>query len=222
MRASNPSVLTLDGTNTYVVGRWVVDPGPADADHLEAVRRAARHGIEGGADPLPRRSRRGRRPAGYVPVTLPSGGEGGAVPGAGYARALGRQCVPDQRPALLHRGHGARQRQRLHRARRRVAVRAPRLPAPAARARSRGPLSWPRPVRLGTDSKLGEYLTHRLERERRLVEALGGGARTHEQLLDAAWPEVPDELRPAAALTLAAHLEKLAEEGRLPADVSER
>jgi glyoxylase-like metal-dependent hydrolase (beta-lactamase superfamily II) len=71
-------------------------------------------------------------------------------------------------------------------------------------------------------SKLGEYLTHRLERERRLIEALEGGARTHEELLDAAWPEVSDELRPAAALTLAAHLQKLAEEGRLPSDVSER
>ena len=30
VRAPNPSALTLDGTNTYVVGRWVVDPGPAD------------------------------------------------------------------------------------------------------------------------------------------------------------------------------------------------
>ena len=39
VRASNPSPLTLDGTNTYVVdGRWVVDPGPADASHLSAVR----------------------------------------------------------------------------------------------------------------------------------------------------------------------------------------
>ena len=47
VRAPNPSPLTLDGTNTYVVGPWVVDPGPADPGHLEAVRRAAAHGIEG-------------------------------------------------------------------------------------------------------------------------------------------------------------------------------
>jgi glyoxylase-like metal-dependent hydrolase (beta-lactamase superfamily II) len=47
VRAPNPSALTLDGTNTYVVGPWVVDPGPLDEGHLEAVRRAASLGIEG-------------------------------------------------------------------------------------------------------------------------------------------------------------------------------
>lgn len=39
--APNPSPMTLDGTNTYVVGgpggAAIVDPGPADADHLQAV-----------------------------------------------------------------------------------------------------------------------------------------------------------------------------------------
>ena len=29
VRADNPSALTLEGTNTYVAGRWIVDPGPA-------------------------------------------------------------------------------------------------------------------------------------------------------------------------------------------------
>jgi hypothetical protein len=33
------------------------------------------------------------------------------------------------------------------------------------------------------------------------------------------WSDAPPELRPAAALTLAAHLEKLVAEGRLPSDV---
>src|SRR5215210_2269485 len=47
VRAPNPSPLTLDGTNTYVVGSWVVDPGPADVSHLDAVRRAVDGGIEG-------------------------------------------------------------------------------------------------------------------------------------------------------------------------------
>ena len=41
VRADNPSPLTLDGTNTYVVGGWVVDPGPLLDDHLDAVRAAA-------------------------------------------------------------------------------------------------------------------------------------------------------------------------------------
>jgi glyoxylase-like metal-dependent hydrolase (beta-lactamase superfamily II) len=40
--APNPSPMTLDGTRTYIVGRQrpaVIDPGPADAGHLDAVVR---------------------------------------------------------------------------------------------------------------------------------------------------------------------------------------
>ena len=47
VRANNPSPMTLDGTNTYVVGRWVVDPGPADPEHLAAVRGATGGDLEG-------------------------------------------------------------------------------------------------------------------------------------------------------------------------------
>ena len=63
-------------------------------------------------------------------------------------------------------------------------------------------------------AKLDEYIAHRLDRERRLLEALDAGLRTEDELLDAAWPEVPAALRPAAALTLEAHMEKLALRGR--------
>jgi hypothetical protein len=45
------------------------------------------------------------------------------------------------------------------------------------------------------------------------------GARTVDDLLDATWTEVPEILRPAATVTLAAHLDKLADEGRLPEGV---
>ncbi len=68
-------------------------------------------------------------------------------------------------------------------------------------------------------AKIDEYLDHRLDRERRLLEALDAGARSEDELLDAAWPDAPAHLRPAAALTLRAHMEKLAEEGRLPPDL---
>src|SRR5919201_362394 len=81
VRANNPSPLTLDGTNTYLVERWVVDPGPADPAHLGAVLRAAgNRGIEGivlthrhhdhdeGAPGLAER-------AGGVPVIQPADGE---------------------------------------------------------------------------------------------------------------------------------------------------
>ena len=68
-------------------------------------------------------------------------------------------------------------------------------------------------------AKLDEYVAHRLDRERRLVAALDAGKRTVDELLDAAWSDAPAILRPAAAVTLAAHLDKLEEEGRLPTGV---
>jgi glyoxylase-like metal-dependent hydrolase (beta-lactamase superfamily II) len=73
-----------------------------------------------------------------------------------------------------------------------------------------GPVVW-EPA-----AKLREYLEHRLDRERRLVAALGGGLRTTAALLDDVWDDAPPALRPAAALTLESHLEKLEQEGRLP------
>ncbi len=66
------------------------------------------------------------------------------------------------------------------------------------------------------EAKLDEYVAHRLDRERRLVAGLAAGARSVDEMLDAAWDDVPAHLRPAAAVTLAAHLDKLAAEGRLP------
>jgi glyoxylase-like metal-dependent hydrolase (beta-lactamase superfamily II) len=44
--------------------------------------------------------------------------------------------------------------------------------------------------------KLREYLVHRRAREAALVAALDAGARTTDALLDAAWADVPDPLRP--------------------------
>jgi glyoxylase-like metal-dependent hydrolase (beta-lactamase superfamily II) len=68
-------------------------------------------------------------------------------------------------------------------------------------------------------AKLDQYLAHRREREERLVAALGAGKRGVDELLDEVWDDAPAELRLAAAVTLAAHLDKLEEEGRLPKGV---
>ncbi len=64
---------------------------------------------------------------------------------------------------------------------------------------------------------LDRYIAHRLERERQVLEALREGLRDREELLDRVWPGVPAQLRAGAAATLAATLDKLAAEGRLPA-----
>ena len=68
-------------------------------------------------------------------------------------------------------------------------------------------------------AKLDEYLAHRLDRERRLLDALARGLRSEGELLDDVWDDAPTALRFAAGVTLRAHLEKLSDEGRLPAGV---
>jgi glyoxylase-like metal-dependent hydrolase (beta-lactamase superfamily II) len=65
-------------------------------------------------------------------------------------------------------------------------------------------------------AKLDEYMAHRAERERKLLEALAQGMLEEDELLDAVWSDAPPALRPAAAVTLGAHREKLEAEGRWP------
>lgn len=65
-------------------------------------------------------------------------------------------------------------------------------------------------------SKIDQYRAHRTEREHKLLAALDAGERDRERLLDLAWDDVPELMRPAAAVALEAHLEKLADERRLP------
>jgi glyoxylase-like metal-dependent hydrolase (beta-lactamase superfamily II) len=217
VRAPNPSALTLDGTNTYVVGAWVVDPGPAVADHLEAVRAAAADGIEGavlthghsdhaeGADRL------------GAPVHKPGEGETAgpfraiATPGHSadsVCLLAGGTCftgdtVLGSGSVFIAPGEGSLSAylESLRRLRS--------LPLEVL-CPGHGGYVW------DPAAKLDEYIAHRLDRERRLVEALSSGLRTRDELLDAAWSDAPAELRDFAGLSLGAHLEKLAEEGRLP------
>lgn len=219
VRAENPSPLTLEGTNTYVVGAWVVDPGPALEPHLEAVRRAADGDIEGVVLTHSHADHAEAADAFGAPVVLPSDGEEvgpfAAVATPGHSAdsvclLMGPICftgdtVLGAGSVFIAPGEGSlsaylaslRRLRELH-----LELLCP----------GHGPYV--------TDpaAKLDEYIAHRLERERRLLEALDAGLRSRDDLLDAAWSDVPQHLRAAAALTLAAHVEKLAEEGRMPAD----
>lgn len=237
LRAGNPGPLTLSGTNTWVLGRdpcWVIDPGPSLPEHLEEVadevrRRGGAGGIalthdhadhaEGVGALRERLSGPPVAAARNAEIELADGDFFGPlatvlVPGHApdhVAFVAGAVCFSGD--AVL--GEGS------------VFV----APDPGALA---GYLDALRrlqelplelicpghgPPVIDPSSKLAGYLAHRLEREEGLLRALGSGLRTTDELLDAAWGDVPPALRPVAAVTLAAHLGKLEEEGRLPADV---
>jgi glyoxylase-like metal-dependent hydrolase (beta-lactamase superfamily II) len=218
VRAGNPSALTLDGTNTYVVGAWLVDPGPGDSDHVAAVRAAAVEGVEaivlthGHADHAEGAERYG------APVFRPGEGERAgpfeaiATPGHsadsvcliwGEGVCFTGDTVLGTGSVFIAPGEGSlseylRSLERLRA-----------LPLEVL-CPGHGPYVW------DPAAKLDEYISHRLEREQRLIEALDAGLRTRDELLDSAWSDAPAELRYFAGLSLASHLEKLADEGRLP------
>jgi glyoxylase-like metal-dependent hydrolase (beta-lactamase superfamily II) len=238
LRADNPGPFTLSGTNTWIVGSdpaWLVDPGPDIADHATAViaeleRRGGLGGIalthdhadhSGALAALRRRFPHAPVAAarGDVDRLLRDGSKFGpleVVSTPGHApdhvafivgsAALTGDAVLGQGSVFIAPDPGALTRylEALRELRRRhLSVLLP----------GHGP-----PVS-DPAAKLDEYVAHRLERERRLKQGLDAGARTVREMLDSAWDDVPERLRPAAAVTLAAHLDKLQAEGRLPPDV---
>lgn len=273
--APNPGPMTHEGTNTYLYGSGpcaVIDPGPDDAGHLEAVRAAAaeRGGIgvillthshgdhvdgaerlaamagqggdpgdsfdaeplgapEGSRDPIegigmargPGRWMGSGGEGGHPPITLPADGEehGGlrAIATPGHAAdhvcflAPGGVCFsgdlvlgegstfvpPDGGSLAAYMG-----------SLRRLQAEPLELICPG-----HGP--WV------TDpaAKLAEYVEHREMRERRLLAALERGERSRAALLAEVWDDVPDEIRPVAAIVMEAHIQKLEAEGRLAANL---
>jgi len=237
--ADNPSPYTLRGTNTWLVGRdpcWVVDPGPAVASHRARILADARDrgGIGGialthdhadhadgiaalkaaaGTDPPVGAKRHAAdvrlddgdafgpltvvATPGHAPDHIAFVAHGACFTGDAVLGAGSVFVAPD--PGSLRGYLAALERLRAMD----LAILCP----------GHGPLV------LDADAKLGEYIAHRLDRERRLVHALDGGLRTTDELLDRVWSDAPSALRGAATVTLAAHLDKLDEEGRLPDNV---
>ena len=223
--APNPSPLTLTGTNTWVVGRepaWVVDPGPAIDSHVAAV--AAEVDARGGAGgialthshadhseaigallerigdvPVGRHGSVGDTFGPFDVDFIPGHADDHLVFVAGSAAFTG--------DAVLGEGSvfvSGRLREYLDGLRR---LRA--LPLEVICPGHGDPVSDPA-------AKLDEYLAHRADRERRLLAALEAGARTDDELLDAAWADAPANVRQFAAISMRAHLEKLREEGLVP------
>ena len=237
VRADNPGPFTLTGTNTYVVGRdpcWCVDPGPQLDAHVAAVAAeiASRGGAEGivlthdhsdhsgavaalsaavGAPPVyaarfPGEAVSGGDSAGPFAIVATPGHAPDHVSYIADAVAFTGDAVLGEGSVFVAPDPGALRGylEGLNR------LRALDL---AQIAPGHGPLVDDPPA------KIDAYIAHRLERERLLVAALGSGLRTVDELLDSVWSDAPAVLRPAAAVTLAAHLDKLEEEGRLPGGV---
>lgn len=237
LRAENPGPLTLSGTNTWLVGEsptWVVDPGPLIDDHVqellaEVERRGGLGGVALTHDHIDHRectqALLERFPApfaagrGEADVRLTDGVSFGPLeavftPGHApdhFALISGKACFTGD--VVLGEGSvfiapepgalGAYLDALARLGERELDVLCP----------GHGPAIWT------PKQRLDEYIEHRLERERRLLAALAQGRRTVDELLDTAWEDVPPQLRLAATVTLMAHLDKLEEEGRLPADV---
>jgi len=236
VHADNPGPFTLTGTNTWIVGRdpcWIVDPGPDLDEHVEHV--LAEAGRRGGAAGIALTHDHGdhagaaaavRAGAGGVPVgaarwkgadvVLADGDAFGplavvSTPGHAtdhLAFVAGRVCftgdavlaqssvfvAPD--PGALRGYLAALQRLRAMQLALLCTGHGPPVEDPAA--------------------LLDRYLSHRADRELRLLAALDEGLRSADELLDRVWDDAPASLRLAATATLMAHLDKLDEEGRLP------
>lgn len=245
----NPGVMTLAGTNTYLVGSepaWVIDPGPADAGHIGRIRETAEQlggiggvllthdhldhsdgvellGVEpawGGAtgsdeaasllaadveapvDPVPPRDPPPTAAVGpFTVVPTPGHAADHVVFVHGDVCFCGDLVLGEGSSIVPPAAGGGSMADYM--------ASLDRLEAIGSGLLCPGHGDWITDPR----GKIGSYRAHRAERERRLRTELAAGERSRGRLLDAVWDDVPPPMRPAAALAMRAHLEKLAAEG---------
>lgn len=246
--APNAGPLTLDGSRTYVVGGdpcVVIDPGPALADHLDAVEVAVgsatvaaiavTHWHPDHAAGVPELALRLGAPvaatrasaqlAGLDPPTIELtpgvelGFDGGGlvtVPAPGHCPD--HVCFHWPERAALFTGDVI-----LGEGTSMIAPPEGDMAAYLAtlsrlrdlRARVIYPGHGP-PVE-DAAAKIDEYLAHRLEREAQVIEALQAGAATPAEIRARVYPDLDPRLQRAAEGSVVAHLAKLAREGRVEA-----
>ncbi len=245
LTAPNPSLMTGGGTNTYLVGTGdlaVIDPGPDDEGHIEAILAEA---AAMGGQPvviLVTHSHLDHLPGAF------SLSRRAGVPIAAFAPILGVDIALRHDQRLTVGGHP---------------IRALHTPGHAAdhlcflleddatlfsgdlivgegtvvigrdveldqyldSLRSLLPLDLRRilpghgPPIEEPRRKIEEYIAHRLDRERQILAAIEGGAATPAEIVEEVYAEVDPRLYPVAARTVEAHLRKLEREGRVGANL---
>lgn len=235
IRAANPGPLTLSGTNTWIYGRdpaWLIDPGPALPAHLDAISEELdergglgavllTHDHADHAEAVPEIATR----FAPVPVAAARGAVTALLADGHRIGPFEVIATPGHAPDhLVYVAAGVAFTGDAVLGEGSVFVMAQLGAYLAGLERLRAlelELLAPGhgPVVGDPGAKLTQYIEHRYSREAALLGALAEGARTIDELLDAAWPDAPSQLRGAAAITLEAHLEKLAGEGRLPPGV---
>lgn len=243
--APNPSPMTLEGTNTYLVGDptsgevVVVDPGPALADHRRAVDSAV-----GALDAA-------------VAAVVVTHHHADHAEAAGWAQeweaplhAFDERLVPDAQPlsddATMHvagvtleavhtPGHASDH----------LCLRVDQtgviLTGDHILGRGTTVVAWPDgdmaaymtslqrlrsldgtalypghgPPLADAGAAVDEYLSHRVEREQQVLSALAAGEVTPGGIVVRVYADVDTVLHPAAERSVRAHLAKLVDEGRV-------
>jgi glyoxylase-like metal-dependent hydrolase (beta-lactamase superfamily II) len=245
--APNPGIMTGPGTNTYLVGIdeiAVIDPGPDDADHLDAVA-----GCGGGRirwilcththpDHAPGAKGLAERTGAEV-LGFGSVGDDGFQPDRTLAdddrldgsewrltavhtpgHASNHLCFLLQEEHLLFTGDHLMQGST-------VVIK----PPDGDMAVYLESLAKVRALRLKAIAPghghvvdepkdlIDSYVQHRIEREQQVLAALAdAGTATVEQLVEVVYTDVDEERHPVAAHTVLAHLRKAQDEGKASTD----
>lgn len=240
LTAPNPGPLTLDGTQTYLLGETaVLDPGPLIDAHVEAICRALpklatilithRHGDHAPAA-VPLRARTGAKiiaPPGVLDEVdqRVHGGEiltiddvaieVVATPGhtsehVCYLTSDGDLFTGD---TILGSGTTAIFPPDGHMGDYLRSLHLLRAKNPKRIYPAHGP------IRDDATALIDEYTAHRLERERQVLAAIASGASSVAEMRGSIYPDLDERLHGAAEIQLTAHLIKLVEEERAPREL---